>query len=252
MKIPLSLVIITLNEEANIARCLKSVPFAAEYILVDSLSTDRTVEIAKSLGARVETRPFTGYRDQKQYALSLATGPWVLSLDADEALSPELAIEIQEVLKNPTHEGYRIPRCSYHLGRWIRHGGWYPDYQNRLFKKEKSSWQGGHVHEYMEIKGSIGTLKHDLYHYVFRDLEDQIDTNNEFSTLGAQELVRQSRPFSTLKLVFKPLGKFIECYIWKRGFLDGPAGFIIALGAAQSLFLKYAKHWEAYNSSKKN
>jgi len=239
-----SLVIITLNEEANIARCIQSVPWAADIIVVDSFSSDRTVSIAEGLGARVEKRAFKGYRDQKQYALSLATQPWVLSLDADEALSPALAKEIFEATNQSKYDGYRISRCSFHLGRWIRHGGWYPDYQRRLFKKEKAQWQGGAVHEYLEITGKVGVLKNDIQHYVFRDLDDQIDTNNEFSTLGAKELFRLGKKPSLLKLVFKPIGKFIECYLWKRGFLDGPAGFIIALGAAQSLFLKYAKLWE--------
>lgn len=240
----MSLVIITLNEESNIERCLQSVPFATEKIVVDSFSKDSTCEKAQKAGARVIQRPFTGYRDQKQFALDQATMPWVLSLDADEALSPALQQEIVNTLKNPVHDGYRMPRCSFHLGKWIRHGGWYPDYQLRLFKKEKAKWVGGQVHEDVEVSGSVGTLKNDLQHFVFKNFEDQIETNNEFSSLGARDLATRGRKFSLLKAVFKPTGKFLECYIWKRGFLDGPAGFIIALGAAQSLFLKYAKLWE--------
>lgn len=242
-KLELSLVIIALNEERNIERCIKSVPFASEVIVVDSFSTDKTPEIAKQLGAKVVDRTFTGFRDQKEYATNLATQPWVLSLDADEALSEELQIEIKQILQNPEKDGYRCPRVSYHLGRWIRHGGWYPDWQLRLFKKEKCTWVGGQVHESVSISGEVGTLKNDLQHFVFRDLEHQIDTNNRYSSLGAQNLIEKGKRPSTLKLLFKPLGKFIECYFWKKGFLDGQAGFIIALGAAQSMFLKYAKLW---------
>ncbi len=245
MKLPLSLVIITLNEEKYIADCIMSVPFASEIIVVDSFSTDKTSEIAQGEGAKVLTQKFLGYRKQKQFALGVATQEWVLSLDADERLSEELQNEISSILGNPKFNGYRMPRCSFHLGRWIRHGGWYPDYQTRLFRKELAKWSGGEVHEHVVVSGSLGTLKNEIQHFVFSDLADQIETNNEFSSLGARELAKQNRRFSLAKLVFKPMGKFFECYFWKLGFLDGVAGFIIALGAAQSLFLKYSKLWEA-------
>jgi glycosyltransferase involved in cell wall biosynthesis len=247
MNLSLSLVIITLNEERNIERCIKSVPFASEIIVVDSFSQDRTVQIARELGAKVMTRPFDGYRNQKQFAHEQVSSEWVLSLDADEALSPLLQDEIKNVLTQPVQQvsGFRMPRLSFHLGKWIRHGGWYPDFQTRLYKKNKASWVGGVVHEHVAVDGIVTDLNSDLQHYVFRDLDDQIDTNNEFSTLGAQDLMRRGCRFSVFKLVFKPVGKFFECFIWKRGFLDGPEGFIIALGAAQSMFLKHAKFWEA-------
>lgn len=246
-RLSLSLVIITLNEEKNIERCIRSVPFASEVIVVDSFSRDRTAEIAASLGAKVLAREFMGYREQKQFALEQATQEWVLSLDADEALSVELQYEIPLLLHRPEVDGFRIPRCSFHLNRWIRHGGWYPDYQSRLFRRQSGSWAGGQVHEHVQIQGRIETLTHDLQHFVFTDLEDQIDTNNEFSTLGALELQKKGERFSALKLVFRPLGKFLECYVWKKGFLDGVPGFVIALGAAQSLFFKYSKLWELEN-----
>jgi glycosyltransferase involved in cell wall biosynthesis len=148
-KLPISLAIITLNEEANIERCIRSVPFATEVVVVDSLSTDHTVEISKALGARVISQKFLGYRAQKQFAHDATLQPWVLSLDADECLSPELQAEILEIFRNPSDagsgsssplpNGYRIPRLSFHLGRWIRHGGWYPDYQTRLYRRECAS-----------------------------------------------------------------------------------------------------------------
>jgi glycosyltransferase involved in cell wall biosynthesis len=243
-KLALSVVVITLNEEANIGRCLKSVPFAKEIVVLDSESQDRTREIAESLGAKVVVQKFKGYRQQKADALALATQRWILSLDADEVLSPELQNEICEMVQASSRDGFRVPRCSFYLGRWIRHGGWYPDYQTRLFKREKGSWAGGGVHEVLKVNGRIGTLRNDLHHFVFKNLEDQIDTNNEYSTLGAKDLYESGKNFYRWQLVLKPLQKFIDCYFRKLGFLDGAPGFIIALGAAQSVFLKYSKFWE--------
>ncbi len=227
------------------ARCIQSVPFAQEIIVLDSASKDKTQIIAKSFGARVIDQSFLGYREQKQKALSFATQEWVLSLDADEALSPQLQEEIKKTVgNNGPEDGYRMPRCSFHLNRWIKHGGWYPDYQTRLFRRLKGKWVGGEVHEYVQIDGVVGSLKSDLHHYVFKNLEEQINTNNQFSSLGCIELVRRNQRFSMFRLIFRPLWKFIECYLWKGGLLDGPPGLIIALGASQSLFLKYAKLWE--------
>ncbi|MCC6276536.1 MAG: glycosyltransferase family 2 protein [Oligoflexia bacterium] len=245
MKLPLSLVIITLNEAHNLRRCIESVPMASEIIVVDSESQDDTIAIAQSLGARVTIQKFLGYRKQKQMAHDLATQPWVLSLDADEALSPEAQKEISQwVSAHAEVDGVEFPRVSFHLGRWIRHGGWYPDRQLRLYRKNKARWLGGEVHERVEVDGHVVRSKSEIQHFVFRDLSDQIDTNNEFSSLGARDLFSRNRPFRLWRLILKPVGKFFECYIWKAGFLDGAPGFIIALGAAQSLFLKYAKLWE--------
>jgi len=249
MKLPISLVVITYNEERHIARCLQSAPFASEIIVGDSFSTDGTVTITKGLGARVEQREFQGYRAQKQWVTDLATQPWVLSLDADEFLSPRLIEEIISLFQNsegkPPHDAYRMPRCSFHLGRWIRHGGWYPDHQTRLFKKGKAHWIGEKLHEKVEVVGTFGDFKNDLKHFVFSDLAEQVETNNRFSTLGAQEYLQHGTKFSVAKLICRPIGKFIECYFIKCGFLDGLPGFIIAVGAAYSLFLRYAKLWES-------
>lgn len=258
-KYPLSLIIIALNEEKNIKRCIESVPFASEVIVVDSHSVDQTAPVAQKLGAKVFQKKFEGYRQQKQFAQDQATQEWILSLDADEALSPELQKEIEELFekillnssKADFHNGFKIPRLSFHLGRWIRHGGWYPDFQLRLYKKSKAKWIGGEVHEKIEINGNVGTLKNNLLHYVFENLTDQIYTNNRYSTQGALELKNKKKSFSFLKLIFKPFGKFLECYFFKLGLLDGSAGFIIALSAAQSMFLKYAKLWEMENFPEK-
>lgn len=243
-KLPISLVIITLNEQADIERCIRSVPFADDIVVVDSFSTDRTVEIAKANGARVFQEKWRGFGPQKAFAADQAKHSWILSLDADEALSPELAAELSAGFAQLDPEaGYLFPRKSYHLGRWIEYGGWYPDYQLKLFNKSKSSWNSAALHEKVEVKKTL-KVKHDLLHWVFTDLSDQIVTNDRYSTLGAKELAAAGKKFSYAKLIFKPWGKFIETYFVKCGFKDGLPGFIISVGAAYSLFLKFAKLWE--------
>lgn len=245
-EIKVSLVVITKNEAAHIERCLRSAPWVQEIVVLDSKSTDETVIKAQALGARVFVEDFRGFRDQKARAVSLASNDWILALDADEVLSPELSQELQYLLKSGTpFSGVRIPRLSFHLGRWIRYGGWYPDLQTRLFDRKKAEWVGGEVHEKVNVKeGVVVQADSPLHHFVFEDLADQVDTNNLYSTKGAQDLVSRGKSFSILKLFFKPWGKFLETYLWKQGFRDGMPGFIIAVGAAYSLFLKFAKQWE--------
>ncbi len=240
----LSLVVIALNEEAHLERCLKSVPFAGEILVVDSFSSDRTVEIAKRCGARVIQEKWRGFGAQKAFATEQATHDWILSLDADEALSPELANEIAQKLENLRPEvGYRLPRLSYHLGRWIRHGGWYPDYQLRLFHRRYARWSTSALHEKVEVQEE-GFLENDLLHWVFDDISDQVRTNDNYSSLGARERFEQGQKFSLTKLILKPFVKFLETYFWKAGFRDGLPGFIIAIGAAYSIFLRWGKLWE--------
>jgi len=242
--LPLSLVVVTLNEEANIERCLRSVPFASDVVVVDSFSTDRTAEIAQKLGASVIQEKWRGYGPQKAFAVSKAKNDWVLSLDADEALSPELQQEIQAKFASLNPKvGYEIPRKSYHLGRWIHHGGWYPDAQLRLFNRQHSQWSQDALHEKVQVK-SKARLQSDMLHWVFEDLSDQVLTNDKYSSLGAGNLAKAGKEFSLLKLIFKPWTKFVECYFLKLGFLDGLPGFIIAVGAAYSIFLRHAKLWE--------
>lgn len=243
-KLPLSLVIITLNEEKNIERCIKSVPFASEVIVVDTYSKDKTVELAKALSAKVFQKDWSGYGAQKAYATSLASNEWILSLDADEALSPELARELYSQFNtlNPKI-GYQFPRKSYHMGRWISYGGWYPDYQLRLFNKNNFQWNVDLVHEKVEVQTKV-TFQSPILHWVFEDISDQVITNDKYSGLGADKLYRENKKFSMFKLLVKPLSKFLECYFLKRGLLDGLPGFIIAVSAAYSVFLKFAKLWE--------
>lgn len=241
----MSLAIITLNEERNLQRCVESVPFASEVIVLDSGSTDATAAVAEKLGAKFYSEPWQGFTKQKARAVELASHDWILSLDADEALSPELAEEIQFLLSSeePLADGYEMPRRSFHLGRWIRRGGWYPDIQLRLFHRKRASWRGGAVHERVHAQ-SVKRLRGDLLHYPFLDLSDQVETNNKYSFLGAEDLRNKRRHFSLFKLITKPWTKFAELYVLKRGFLDGLPGFIIAVGGAYSVFLKWAKLWE--------
>lgn len=242
--LPLSVVILTKNEAANIARCLESVPFASEKIVLDSGSQDNTVAIAKNLGAKVFSEEWRGFYRQRIRGTELASHRWILSLDADEAISPELAEEIKAILSSSELAGaYALPRISFHLGRWIYHGGWYPDWQVRLFDRQRAKWQDGEVHERV-VADDIKKLKNPIRHWVFEDLSDQVDTNNRYSSLGAKQLARSGQNFSWLRTLFKPAGKFFECYVVKRGFLDGAPGFFIAVSAAYSMFLKQAKLWE--------
>lgn len=244
MKLPISLVIITLNEERNIERCIRSVPFASEIIVLDSGSTDRTLQIAKELGAHVHHQAWQGFGIQKAKATELAKNDWVLNLDADEALSPELANEIiQKALSLDSEVGYEFPRKSYHLGRWIMHGGWYPDAQTRLFNKKFSKWQEVPIHEKV-IAAKKERFKNPMLHWVFRNLSHQVHTNDRYSTLQAEQHVKDGKKFSYLKLVIKPWVKFIECYFFKLGLLDGFAGFVIAVGAGHSVFMRWVKIWE--------
>lgn len=242
----ISAAIITYNEEKNIERCIKSLDFVDEIIIVDSLSTDNTCNLAKKFGAKIIPQKFLGHIKQKQLAVEHCQHDWVLSLDADEEVSPELKASIIKLFstKKSFANGYQVKRKSFHLGRWIEHGGWYPDKKLRLFNKNFGHWGGYNPHDKVIINGDIENLEGDLLHYVFKDLAQNIQTNNSYSSIMAQDLYKNGKKPSFLKLLFKPFGKFIEVYFIKRGFLDGMPGFIIAVGAAYSMFLKFAKLWE--------
>lgn len=245
---PVSVTIITLNEEQNIARAISSVRWADEIIVVDSGSTDRTQEIAREMGARVLAHPWPGYGAQKNFAQKHATYSWVLNIDADEEVSPELAKEIQDSLvrlssaSSPADSprAFSFPRKTFFLGRWIRYGGWYPNYLVRLADQRYSQWTEPHVHEALRVDGSIARLEGALHNYAFPSIRDQIETNLNFSRLGSQDLKRRGKKPTIALLLLKPVGKFLETYFWKRGFLDGLPGFIISINAAHSMFLKYA------------
>jgi glycosyltransferase involved in cell wall biosynthesis len=199
------------------------------------------VEIATQLGARVLCNPWPGYGRQKNFAQDHATHDWVLNLDGDEEVSPELSAEIQKALEDPgPYKGFRFPRKNFYIGRWIRFGGWYPNFLVRLAHRKFARWSEPHVHEAWVVQGPVGVLRHPLFNYSFTSIEDQIHTNLRFARLGSEDLLRRGAQPGILKLIFKPIGKFLETYFLKRGFLDGLSGFIISVNAAHSIFLKYA------------
>ncbi len=246
--IHISAAIITLNEERNIAGCIKSLDWVDQIVVVDSLSSDRTKEIAVELGAEVVDQEFLGHVRQKQLAVDLCRHDWVVCLDADERTPPDLKEEIVELFERTAEEslfpGYSVARRSYHLGRWIRHGGWYPDRNVRLFNRKFGRWSGSDPHDRIVVDGRIGKLHGALEHFVFRDLAHNVHMNNFYSSISANILFEEGRKPSLLKMIFKPMGKFLETYLFKLGFLDGLPGFIIGIGAAYSMFLKFAKLWE--------
>ena len=241
----LSAVLITKNEGHNLADCLETLKFCTEIIVVDSGSTDDTVEVARRFTSKVFQKSWTNFAEQRNYAASLATQPWIFSIDADERVSSALAAELQSLVANPQgHTAFAVPRKTFHFGRWIAHGGWYPNYVTRLFQRDAGRWDGGELHEFWTTAGRQGQLTNALDHYSFRDLADQVARNNRYSSLGAVVLRKQGQSFSFLRLAGKTVSKFFETYFLKKGFLDGLPGFIIAVSAAYSVFLKWAKLWE--------
>lgn len=242
LSLPLSLVVIVLNEERNLRRCLESVQgLVSEVIVVDSGSQDGTRRIAEDFGAKWIEHPWSGFGPQKNFAVAQASHDWVLCLDADEALSPELRDLIRSSFSSLQPDvGYRFARRSWFFGRWIFHGGWYPDYQLRMFHRRFHQWDLAPIHERVRAE-KIQTLPADLLHYVFADVAENTATNNRYSGLQAQAFVAGGGQFSLFRMLVKPVSKFLECYLWKRGFLDGLAGWVIAVGAAHSVFMRWAK-----------
>jgi hypothetical protein len=244
-RLPLTVTIIALNEEASLPHAIESVRWAEEILVVDSGSTDRTTSLAKELGARVLFQSWLGYGQQKNYAQSQATYPWILNLDADEVVPPELAATLQNTLTDLAKgtvqaRGFCFPRKTFYLGQWIQYGGWYPNILTRMAHRDYARWTEPHVHEELVVTGPVICLTPPLHHYAFSSIQDQVLTNLRFSKLGAQDLIQLGQKPSLLRLLLKPIGKFIETYVLKRGFMDGLAGFIISVNAAHSMFLKYA------------
>jgi glycosyltransferase involved in cell wall biosynthesis len=242
----LSLAVITRNEADRIGKLLRSAEVADEIIVVDSGSTDETVEICRSKGARVIHHEWMGYAKQKQFAMEMARGEWILSLDADEALSEKSATEILVAIRNagPDVNGFSIPRLSRYLDRWIRHGGWFPDRKVRLVRRGCARWIGDGLHEKLEVEGNVEELRHPLLHYVYRDIADQVKTINRFSTLTAHHRKGAGSRGYLLFGLLHAFGKFLECAVWKGGLLDGIPGLIIAVNSSFYVFLKHAKAWE--------
>ncbi len=244
-RLPLTACIITFNEEDRIEACLDSVSWCDRVIVVDSFSTDRTVERARGRGATVVQRIWNGINEQRQHTLTLVETDWVLALDADERVTPELRAEIESLLAGtPAHGGYRIPRHTWYLGRWIRHGGWYPDLKLRLLHKDRGRYGGTDPHDHFLLDGPPGRLNGEIQHYTYRGFANQLRQINSFSDTAAAEWERDGHRFAFWRLLLRPPFKFLETYVWKRGFLDGLPGFIIAVSTAYYMFVKYVKLWE--------
>ncbi|RYE25058.1 MAG: glycosyltransferase family 2 protein [Sphingobacteriales bacterium] len=240
----LSVVIITYNEEKNLGRCLESVRrIADEIIVVDSNSTDKTVEIAEQYGAKVFQHPFEGYVKQKIIATNHATHNWVFTLDADEVVTPELEQSILATKTGNNLDAYKIARITNYCGKWIKHSGWYPDYITRLFDRTKGQWHGGNIHEHWELdnKVEIGLLGGHLLHYSYPTISSHIGKIEKFTELSARDAVARGKDCSLLKVLLVPGWNFFVTYILKLGILDGYYGFIICKLDSYVSFIKYAK-----------
>jgi glycosyltransferase involved in cell wall biosynthesis len=241
---PLTAVIITRNEARNIARCLKAVDgVCEEAVVVDAESTDDTRAIAERHGARVVGRAWTDYSDQKNFANDLATHPYVLSLDADEELSPELRASLLEAKRKGFTGAYAMHRLTNYCGTWVRHSGWYPDTKVRVFDRRTTRWAGMHVHETLELAPgtAVTLLKGDLLHYSYPSVQDHLERIERYSALHARKLLEEGRQAGPLKLWGSPAVKFLQGYVLQLGFLDGRAGWDIARLSAKAVHLKYAK-----------
>jgi glycosyltransferase involved in cell wall biosynthesis len=240
----LSVVIITFNEERNIGRCLASVKAVADdIVVVDSFSTDRTEAIVREQGARFVQHAFAGHIEQKNWAITQAEHPWVLSLDADEALDDHAAQAVLRVKEGPMADGYSLARLTNYCGSWIRHGGWYPDRKLRLWDSRKGRWSGTNPHDRYEMDADARTapLEGDILHYSYYSIDDHLRQVNYFTTIMAQGRAKQGKGASMVKLLISPFAKFVGDYFLRGGFLDGWHGFVIAMISAHATFLKYAK-----------
>jgi glycosyltransferase involved in cell wall biosynthesis len=241
----LSVTVITNNEAADIGAALTSVAFADEIIVVESRSTDDTVAIARQHTDRVVVRDWPGYVDQKNHAASLATHDWILSLDADERVTPPLAAEIRATMDGDSRTvAFRIPRVTWHLGRWIRTTDWYPDYQLRLYDRRSAQWTGQYVHESVSVRGETGQLRGELQHYAYRDISDHLETIDRYTTYAARQMHEAGRRAGLLQIAGHPPLAFLRNYLARGGIKDGAPGFIISAMNAYYVFLKFAKLWE--------
>jgi glycosyltransferase involved in cell wall biosynthesis len=242
----LTVTVIARDEAANIDAALASVGWADEIVVVDSESTDDTVAIARRHTPRVERRPWPGYSAQKNYAASIASHDWILSIDADERVTAELGAEIRSLLAGePAQSGYRIPRATWYLGRWIRSTDWYPDFQLRLYDRRAAEWNGRTVHESVRLRtGEPGVLRHDLQHFAYRDVHHHLETIDRYTTLAASEWAAQGRRASVAALALQAPFAFLRNYVLRAGFKDGAAGLVVSALNSYYVFLKFAKLWE--------
>jgi len=248
----ISACVIAYNEERKIRRCLDSLTWCDEIIVVDSYSTDRTVAICREYTDQVTQHEWLGYVGQRNMVRKLSHFPWILFLDSDEEVSPALRDEILAEFENGHGEtlGYEFPRQVYYLGRWVRHGEWYPDLKLRLFKKAFGRTEGEEPHDHVVVHGPVKRLKNPIWHYTYDDIADQITTLNRFSTITAQQKHMNGIRHPLFHMLTRPALRFLRGYILRLGFLDGTRGFSIASAAAYGAFLKYAKCWELEQKSR--
>ena len=248
-----SAIVIAKDEERHIAECLDSLSFADEtVVVVDSESRDRTLDIVKRYTTRVFVETWKGYAETKQIALEKTSNSWILWVDADERVTVECAAEIvRTVSSGSQYSGYRFRRKAFFLGKWIRHGGWYPGFVVRLFRKDRGRFNRARVHEGLDVDGPIGTLESPILHYTDDTLEQYVQKLNAYTTLAAQELFERNKAFRLSDLIFRPLHMFMKMYVFKAGFLDGMEGWILAVLSGNYVLVKYAKLWELHRGSKK-
>ena len=242
----ISVCITACDEEKNIRRCLESIKWADEIVVVDSFSRDRTIDICREYTDRVFQHRWLGYIGQKNLIKDLASNLWILFVDADEEVSPELQAEIKREFEsgaNAKVDGYDFPRMVFYMGKWIRHGEWYPDIKMRLFRKDRGICGGREPHDRTTVPGPVKRLSGHLHHYTYDNLHDQIKTMNDFSSISSRS-VGDKREFRWIDLLLRPPLRFLKAYFIKRGFMDGSRGWIIASTSAFGVFLKYAKMLE--------
>ena len=248
MRDPVTACVTAGNEERNIGRCLASLAWCEEIVVVDSFSTDRTVEISRRYTDRVFQHEWLGYIGQKNLVIKLASHPWVLILDADEEVSPALRDEIGDALNHDgdTFAGYEFPRQVYYLGRWIRHGEWYPDIKLRLFRRAMGHAEGREPHDHIVVQGRTRRLRNPIHHYTYDDIRDHLDTVNRFSSITASEMFKEGTRPRMVDLWVRPLWRFLKAYLFKGGVLDGRRGLLIAVISAFGVLVKYSKLWELH------
>lgn len=254
MQEKISACVLTFNEEIKIERCLKSLTWCDEIVVMDSFSTDKTLDICRKYTDQIHQHSWLGFVAMRNLTRQYASFPWILFVDADEEVSPALKAEIIATFERGTGNivGFEFPRLVYYLGKWIRHGEWYPDVKLRLFHAEYGRSEGEEPHDKIVVNGPVRRMKAPLWHYTYSDITDQINTLNRFSSIGSQHRFIKNRRWLITDIIFRPLFRFLKGYFLKLGFLDGMHGFIIASTNSFGAFAKYAKHWELRLRHKSN